>query len=354
MKILFVTNGLSSGGSERVLSTLANKLSTHNYSVCIVCVRGKESFYPIDNKIKVFFLDKEKYIYHLWQKMLWLRSFTKKMDFDLVISFIVRVYGFTILSLMGCHIPIITSERNDPRSFDYLSRWIMHIFLPFSDHHVVQTENIKTYYPAFIQKKTSVISNPVNPSVLSQPPVEKKDVIISVGRLVRQKNHQMLINGFAAIADRHPSYKLVIYGEGPLREYLQQHIKRLGMEKRIMLPGRTKDIIKKMCEARIFCMTSTHEGMSNALIEALCLKLPVITTNVSGVEKLITHNQNGLLIPVNNVPSLSKALDRLIDDEDLQRLFNKNNCKKISMFDINTIITQWETIIQNIMRKNQR
>lgn len=353
MKILFIVNGLSSGGSERVLSTLVNQLVTHSYyNVYVVCVNGKESFYPIDNRVNLVFLDKETRTHHLFGKMIWIRSFAQKMGIDIVISFIVRVYGFTIFSLLGCGIPIITSERNDPRSFDCLSRWIMRIFLPFSNHHVVQTEEIKAYYPHFIQKKTTVIANPVNPAFFSPPSVEKKDIIISVGRLVPQKNHHMMIESFAAIANKHPSYKLVIYGEGPLRDSLLQQVHRLRMDDRIILPGRTNKIIKHMNEARIFCMSSTHEGMSNALIEAICLGLPIITTNVSGVNELINDEVNGLVVNVNDVASYTKALDRLINEERLQRRFSVNNMKKRSLFDLSTITKLWETIIQKNVKKD--
>ena len=353
MNILFIANGLNSGGSERVLSTLVNQLVTHShYNINVICVNGRESFYPIDNRVNVVFLDKEKHTHNLFGKMLWIRSFAEKKGIDVVISFIVKVYGFAIFSLLGSGIPIITSERNDPRSFDCLSHWIMRIFLPFSNHHVVQTESIKNFYPQFIQIKTTVIANPVNPIMLSQPSVEKKDVIISVGRLVSQKNHRMMIESFAAIANRHPSYKLVIYGEGPLRDRLQEQITQLRMDERIKLPGRTKEIVKYLNEARIFCMSSTHEGMSNALIEALCIGLPIVTTNVSGVDELIINEENGLVVNANDTSSYTRALDRLINDEYLQQRFSMNNRKKASLFNLLTITKQWETIIQESMRNN--
>ena len=352
MRILFVTNGLQSGGSERVVSMLANGLAERNHDVSVICVKGKESFYPIHPDVHLFFLDKEQHCDSLLKKMRWVRAFVRRMDIEVVVSFIVRVYGFTLTTLLGCGVPVITSERNDPRSFNLLSRWIMRLFLPLSSWHVVQTEKIRAFYPAFIQRKTTVIPNPVSPSVLSRPRVKKHDILISVGRLVPQKNQQLLIDSFAAIADRHPSYKLVIYGEGPLRDRLQQHIRQSGMEGRILLPGRTKDIIRCLAEARIFCLSSTHEGMSNALLEAVCVGLPVVTTRVSGVEELVTDGENGLVVG-EDISVYSLALDRLMSDCLLQEQMGRMGRKRAALFDLTNIIKLWETIMMKT-RKTDR
>ena len=126
------------------------------------------------------------------------------------------------------------------------------------------------------------------------------------------------------------------------------------MNEKIFLPGRTKDLFWHLQEARIFCMSSTHEGMSNALIEAICSGLPIITTNVSGVDDLIIHEQNGLVVPVNDEESLSKALDRLMEDKDLQISMSRENRNKISLFDLNTITNLWKNIIEETVRKHYR
>ena len=352
MRILFVTNGLQAGGSERVVALLANRLAERKHDVSVICVRGKESFYPIHQEVHLFFLDKEQHCDSLWKKMLWIRSYVRRMGIEVVIAFIVRVYGFTIAALLGCGVPVITSERNDPRSFNLLSRWIMRVFLPLSSRHVVQTTHIKAYYPSFIQRKTIIIPNPVSSKVLSQPVVQKRDLLISVGRLVPQKNQQLLIDSFAAIADKHPTYQLVIYGEGLLRDSLQQRIRQLGMEERILLPGRTKDIIRRLAEARIFCLSSTHEGMSNAMIEAVCVGLPVVTTRVSGVEELVTDGENGLVVQ-EDISAYSAALDRLMNDNTLQEQMGRNGRQRAELFDLTNIIRLWETIMMKTRKRDR-
>ena len=216
----------------------------------------------------------------------------------------------------------------------------------------MQTTHIKAYYPSFIQRKTIIIPNPVSSKVLSQPVVQKRDLLISVGRLVPQKNQQLLIDSFAAIADKHPTYQLVIYGEGLLRDSLQQRIRQLGMEERILLPGRTKDIIRRLAEARIFCLSSTHEGMSNAMIEAVCVGLPVVTTRVSGVEELVTDGENGLVVQ-EDISAYSAALDRLMNDNTLQEQMGRNGRQRAELFDLTNIIRLWETIMMKTRKRDR-
>lgn len=351
MEIIFVLNGLSSGGSERVASILVNKLAERGYHVSVICVNGSTSFYSINPQVDVFFLGSNKHTHLLWKKMAWTRNFVKKRNPQVVISLITQVYGFTLGSLIGCDIPVITSDRNDPRAFSLLQRIIMCVALPMSKHHIVQTEKIKAFYPSFIRKKTSVLPNPVDSKFIKNYNTEKKWVIISVGRLVKQKNQQLMIDAFTRIAGKYPMYSLVIYGEGPLRKQLERYICKLGMASRIILPGRSQVIAERMHEARVYCMSSIHEGMSNALLEAVCCGLPVITTRVSGVEEVITDGVNGLVVDSGDVTAFTKALDRLLGNTYMMAKMGENNRKKGLMMNTEKIVEKWEEIIKNITRK---
>ncbi len=89
---------------------------------------------------------------------------------------------------------------------------------------MVQTKDIKRYYSKTIQKKTSVVYNPVSEQVFEAVNVSQENQIISVGRLYHQKNQKMMIDAFDRIKNTYPDYKLVIYGEGPCREELEKYM----------------------------------------------------------------------------------------------------------------------------------
>ena len=147
MKITFVTATLTSGGSERVISILANKLSERGYDVEIICYNKHIVFYPISNSVKLVFAEEECKSSNIIKKMFWLRRHIIHEKPDIVIPFMVAVYSCTLIALLGCRIPVISSVRNDPR----LGRWIYKIarqtILPLSTHIVVQTKHIKDYFP---------------------------------------------------------------------------------------------------------------------------------------------------------------------------------------------------------------
>ena len=345
MKIIFVSSTLTSGGSERVISLIANHMAEKGHEVEIVCLLEPIVFYPLHPAVKVAFAEKEIKNKSLPARMLWLRKHVKEARPDVVVSFMILVYITTLFSLMGVKVPIITSERNDPASFSWWKRALRRVLLPRTTCHVVQTQKIKDYYTEDIKRKTVIIGNPVTNKVFDVQPVEKKDVMINVARLFPQKNQKMLIRAFHSIKDQIPTYKLKIYGEGPLRLDLQQLIDYLQLSDRVELCGRSEKVLEEMNASRIFVMSSNHEGLSNAMIEAICIGLPIVSTKVSGTEELIEEGKNGLLTDVGDEQQLADALLRLAKDEALQQSMGKNNKENAKRFKESEVLNQWETLI---------
>ena len=357
MKLSFVTANLGSGGAERVTSLLANQFCQKGYDVEIIFFRDRLIFYELDSRIKVVVIEEECHSNAMWRKVLWLRSYVKKTRPNVVIPFRVSVYCTTILSLLGVSVPIVASERIDPRIPDSYWTLLRRLLLPFVSHLVVQTNYIKSYYPKFVQKKTTVIPNPVRDEVFHQiengkltiDNEEKLNRIISVGRLYPQKNQKMMIRAFAKVADAFPDWQLVIYGEGPLRESLELIVESLEMKDRILLPGRTEHVVDELRKSKIFCMSSDYEGMSNSMIEAICTGLPVISTKVSGTEDLVKDGENGLLMEIRDEISLSRRMRSLMEDENMMKKMSYNSYCSGRRFRLETIVEQWEDVINKIV-----
>lgn len=115
MKLLFITSTLTSGGSERVMSILANELIKRGHNISIICINKHIVFYPINHLVNVLFVEEEIASKSIAKKMKWLRNFVKSERPDVVIPFMEAVYCVTLLTLVGIHVPIISSERIDPR-----------------------------------------------------------------------------------------------------------------------------------------------------------------------------------------------------------------------------------------------
>lgn len=328
------------------MSLLANRFAEDGYDVEIVNINKHIVFYPIDSRIVLRFAEDEVGT-SVYKKLLWLRRYIKKSQPDVVVPFMEAVYCFTLVSLIGCKVPVISSERIDPRKSPFLRNVLRRIILPLTDWLVVQTQDIKKFYPRFIQKKTSIIYNPVSDQVFHLPEVEKEDVVISVGKLDDQKNHALLINAFSKVGQEFPSWKLIIYGEGPLRDSLQIIINSLELTDRVLLPGRSNRVIEEMNKSKIFAFSSNYEGMSNAILEAVCVGLPVVTTNVSGAEELV--HDGGYVVPIASEKQLVESLRSLMDDSSLRNLMGANNKKRAHAYDIDLIYRKWESVINDVV-----
>lgn len=348
MKITFVTSTLTSGGSERVMSILANELSDRGHDVSIILLRAPKVFYPINDSVKLYFA--QDFSKNIMGKALWLRKHIQKERPDVVIPFMTSVYCVTIFALLGVNVPIISSERIDPRFSNRMIKMMRWVFLRFTTHLVVQTQAIKAYYSQSIQQRTTIIPNPITEKVFEKPTdINKKHRIISVGRLYDQKNQKMMINAFSQIANQYPDYTLVIYGEGPLRQELENYIKSLGLESKVLLPGRTENIVKELYDSEVFCLSSDYEGMSNALLEAVCVGMPVISTRVSGVDDILINGENGLVVNIGDVDGLVVAFQTLLNNKELCDKFSKYN-KQISVnYKIEKIVDDWETLINSVI-----
>ena len=112
-----------------------------------------------------------------------------------------------------------------------------------------------------------------------------------------------------------------------------------------MLPGSKEQVIEELRKSKIFYFSSNYEGLSNSMIEALCVGLAIITTKVSGTEDFIKENKNGFLLEKKNVDGMKKAIRKLISDESLRKIIGDNNRQQAKIFKIENIFHQWENII---------
>jgi glycosyltransferase involved in cell wall biosynthesis len=348
MRLSFIAANLNSGGAERVMSLLTNQFIENGYEVEFVFLKKDIRFYPLHQNVKIKVVEKECGSDSLIKKLLWMRKYIKHNKPDVIFAFRIAVYCVTLLSLLGVKVPVIASERNDPRFYSFTWKIIQAILLPLANHFVVQTQQIKEYFPKFIQKKTDIIFNPVTEKVFSLPNIPKEKRIISVGRLHSQKNQKLIIEAFARVSDDFPEWKLVIYGEGPERDSLESLVSsfRFHVSSRISLPGRSENIIDELNKSEIFAFSSDYEGMSNAVVEAFCVGLPIITTKVSGTEDIIIDGENGFLLERNDLTGMVNAMRNLMGNENLRRKMGENNKSEANQFKIDYIFKQWNNVLK--------
>lgn len=349
MKITFLTASLGSGGAERVVSLLANRMAEMGHQVEIICLLYDDVYYKTSPDVKLT-IAVRICPGNLVKRLFWLRNYVKTSGTNVCIAFTEGVYCATICALMGTRIPVIASERLDPHYMSWKRKLLKKIFLPHAAWLVVQTEYIKKYFHGSIAKRTSIILNPVNDKVYDIEPCNKENTIISVARLFPQKRQEILIKAFANIAERFPEWKLVIYGEGPERESLESLVSNFKSQvsSRILLPGRCDTVIEEMNKAKIFAFSSDYEGLSNAMLEAVCVGLPIVSTQVSGTDELIRDGVNGYVVDLGNTDALANALEKLMADEAKIQSFSLESRKLAEKFRMDNIVEEWLSLIRKV------
>ena len=115
MRITFIAANLNSGGAERVMSLLANQFSENGYEVEFIFLKKDIRFYPLHQNVKIKVAENECGSTSLFKKLLWMRKYIKQNKPDAIFAFRIAIYSVTLLSLFGVKVPVIASERNDPR-----------------------------------------------------------------------------------------------------------------------------------------------------------------------------------------------------------------------------------------------
>lgn len=357
MKILFYINSISHGGAERVLVNLANQFSENGNEVYLVTSLKKQWEYPVGKKVSRVSLEGEDYTKagFLQQNIKWtkkLREIIKEKRPDIVISFMAEPNFRAILATIGLKSKCMVSVRNDPDK-EYpnaVYRILAKILYLFADGIVFQTEDAKKCFSASIQKKSQIIYNQVDQKFYDYPTCDEKKDIVTCGRLVEQKNQEMLINAFARIAED-VSENLYVYGEGKLREKLENRIREMQLEDRIYLPGNITNVEEMLSKAALFVLPSDYEGMPNALMEAMAMGVPCISTNCPcGGPLMLFENNTEALVSVGNAEELADKMKYFLS--------NKEKCKEIGAkmkayslaFTPERIFKKWDEYVNAVLK----
>ena len=277
----------------------------------------------------------------------------KKFDPDIVVPFMTYQCIYTCFALAFTKYPVIVCERNDPNKIDGKDAGRMHYILrdiafSMARGAVFQTDGAKHFFSSSIQKKSCTILNPLNFDSLSAVyDGVRDDKIVTVGRLNKQKNQEMLIRAFNMIKDEFPSVNLDIYGDGDMKGYLYQLCDDLSITDRVCFKGNVSVVSEHIKTAKLFALTSDYEGMPNALAEAMAIGLACVSTDCSpgGARMLIEHGINGLITPCNDVQSFAEALRNLLLDTELAFKLSMNAINIRKKLDIEIISTQWENYL---------
>lgn len=378
MKIVYFISCLyNSGGMERILSVKANYLvEKFGYDVTILTTSQfqKPIFYKLNSKIKVVHLDIFKTNYALSRNFLLRNLILQKNRFthkNLVKKFLLNYNADVCITLVdGPEFYFLNSINDGSRKLAEF-HFSHHIFgAPISSSVGLRKLNRKITLRRFLNSarkfetfivltkedeskwtkdldNVEVISNPITLRI-SEENISKLSTknVLSVGRLVDQKGFDMLIKSWFPVAQKHPDWRLNIYGDGELKNDLVNQIKELNLTEHISILDPVPNIKDVYLKSSIYVMSSRFEGMPLVLMESMAAGLPAVSFRCpSGPTELIDDGISGYLVENNNVEELSDKLLLLIENSTNRLNFGYAAKLKSKNFEIDEIMSRWNNIL---------
>lgn len=362
MRITFVNDSIGFGGAAKVMMIIAQGLREkgHQLSVINLNTRNISVSQNIDG-IQVETADieyKSGFMTNIRHILFTIKA-AKKLRSEVIIGFKGQNNFCATVAGLVLGIPSIISERADPFTTYKNLRTLTKIKLFFinrANGAVFQTEGASRFFSKHLQKQGCVIPNPI---------LLKKDIpeisydnmpksIVSLGRFDNcQKRLDIMIKAFSCFHATHPDYRLYIYGAGPDEDLLRTYVESANMQPFVTLMGLSKESLKDMSKHGMFIITSDFEGISNSLLEAMAIGLPVVSTDHSpgGAKLLISDHENGLLAPMGDYKAIACAMSEFADNPQLAKKCGVNARNVLVRFEVSKIVEMWDTYLKKFIKR---
>lgn len=382
MKIAFLINSLTSGGAEKIVVTIINKLQKENYEIELICLE-KNDFYDLPKNIKIKYLTNNsgkssgiKKLFEIPFLAFRLKNYIKENDIQIVQSHLYRANYINVLSnILGA------KHQTQIVNHGIASRYKLKGLLGKINLFLIQNLYSKANTIISISKemkndlnnlflfknKQLVINNPYDIENINNLKIKEttefifnpeKRYLITMGRLIKLKRYDDVIKSLKHLPE---NIELILLGDGEEKENLNVLAKELNLKERTHFIGNVKNPFKYLFKADIFILSSETEGFPNSLIEALACSLPVISTDcISGPREILAPKTEsskllkkdfkveefGILYPISNVIELSKAVIFLLENPNIYNDLKYKSSNRANDFSIEKIILQYKKVLE--------
>lgn len=367
-------------GMERILTAKATYLvKEYGYKVSFVtyCMKGRKAAFELDSTICIYDLDIDYESANAFNpiKKLWIKKklrnlhktrmsqLLKRLNPDIVVSTFMDEVSFLpnihdgskkVLEFHFCkgYKNKVAKMNNYPWwavLSNYWNSWAdVHVRMPRFDRFVCLTQEDVDSWGGDSSKKLCIYN--MLPWKAEQKASLENKTVIAIGRLEPQKGFDKLISIWSIIADKHPDWKLNIFGDGPDKWKLSEQITSLGLNNSIFLKGSSKKMSEEYLSSSIMVMTSRFEGLPMCMLEAKMYGLPVVSYDFPcGPKDLIHHGIDGFLVNNDDEKMFCHYVDSLMKDSNLRIDMGKAQLEDTERFSPDIIMPQWKKMFEELM-----
>lgn len=349
--IVFVHPSLMGGGAERVSLALASYFVAQGVRFTYLLTKSNVIEYNVPQGVEVCSEFASASLKPLDQIKL-IRRFISERPNAKVISFLPHQNMYTLIATIGLPNRVVVSVRNDPR-FDFpdnkILPFIRNMLYRRSDAIVFQTKCQASLMPRCLWVNSKIILNPISSELPEPYSGPRRKAIVTSGRLEPQKNHSMTIRAFSLFHKKHPDYKLEIFGQGSLQSELESLVQELELDDSIEFMGFSSDALTHIRTASAFVMSSLFEGLSNSMLEALCMGVPTICTKCGGggAEAVIQNDINGILVDIDDDTAEAAAFNKIVENLSYSDSLTNNALTLRQSLSLETIGNEWADLLFN-------
>jgi glycosyltransferase involved in cell wall biosynthesis len=348
-KVFHIITTIEKGGAENQLLILAKLQKTLGLNVTVIYLKGrpdlKENFESYGVSVNSNFVNTNILI-----QILKLRLFLKK-EKGVIHAHLPRAE--LVASLVKQSNFLVISKHNAERFFPSvpftISRFLAKFIFAISDHCICISKSVLSYLNEIneirICSKVSVIYygiDNINQENFKVKSSKKVEIIGTIGRLVEQKNYPVLLKAFSHLYLSNPGLRLVIIGDGKLKNQLKSFADDLGILNVIEWVGKTNFIDKELKRIDIFVLPSLYEGFGLVLLEAMQCGVPIIASNVSAIPEVLGEQYEGLF-QSNDDSDLFRMLTNAMEPS-FRNLLTKGYSDRLSFFDSKKMVAKIDSI----------
>lgn len=388
-RVALMVNSLQFGGIERVISNLSKYLEESGYEIHLLLMDDSDIAYPYGGKVHriSFYYKKNAPVMSLltWQHWILTYYFKIKLKIDVTISAFEFLNVLNLLAPHGVMIPTLHNYRLQcdvsPIVKDRIIEWIFSKIVKKANSLVVVSEGIKQKIKSlyhFPPQKITCIYNMFDDDTIRQSAAKQIDseierfitdqTFVTMARMVDQKSIHKLIIALSCLTDKYPEARLIIVGDGPMREKLSQLVISLNLQEKVYMTKFLQNPFGIVSRSGKFVLSSYYEGFGNVIVEAMCCSACVIATDCkSGPREIIAPDTNNIANGIElceygilttphdgkwtievdkSVTHLAQAMEMIITDEALYRHYREQSAKRALDFTVSVIGKKWIDCIE--------